>query len=316
MLWRSSLIYEIINWLAILFLPFSLVFKRVRSLLGGNTRVLLSGGAPLSAATQRFMNVCLCCPVGQGYGLTETCGAGTITEGNVMNRVVLFGVFFFTAMIIKHSLGCACLHLLSLWWVFQFGTTAQDGSVLRWFALSSHWRTGRRVSWRLANKSAEIRQKKWIYYSLLLQVVTTAQTSLTHEGKFWLGGPMWQWVTIKVTARTIRTSSWMGKARGGSAPETLENSTLMGASRSSVGDTPPDAFVCWWSDKRVEESLFFPDRKKDLVKLQAGEYVSLGKVEAILKNCPYVDNICAYANRYYPFHVPPFLFYTERTCPL
>ncbi|GAA6222941.1 long-chain-fatty-acid--CoA ligase 3-like isoform X1 [Lates japonicus] len=59
----------------------SLVFKRVRALLGGNTRVLLSGGAPLSAATQRFMNICLCCPVGQGYGLTETCGAGTISEG-------------------------------------------------------------------------------------------------------------------------------------------------------------------------------------------------------------------------------------------
>lgn len=60
--------------------PLSLVFKRVRALLGGNTRVLLSGGAPLSAATQRFMNICLCCPVGQGYGLTETCGAGTISE--------------------------------------------------------------------------------------------------------------------------------------------------------------------------------------------------------------------------------------------
>lgn len=43
--------------------------------------------------------------------------------------------------------------------------------------------------------------------------------------------------------------------------------------------------------------LLFPDRKKDLVKLQAGEYVSLGKVEAMLKNCPLIDNICAYANR-------------------
>ncbi|XP_030578846.1 long-chain-fatty-acid--CoA ligase 3-like, partial [Archocentrus centrarchus] len=57
-----------------------LVFKRVRALLGGKTRLLLSGGAPLSAATQRFMNICMCCPVGQGYGLTETCGAGTISE--------------------------------------------------------------------------------------------------------------------------------------------------------------------------------------------------------------------------------------------
>lgn len=42
---------------------------------------------------------------------------------------------------------------------------------------------------------------------------------------------------------------------------------------------------------------FCTDRKKDLVKLQAGEYVSLGKVEAALKNLPLIDNICAYANR-------------------
>lgn len=38
------------------------------------------------------------------------------------------------------------------------------------------------------------------------------------------------------------------------------------------------------------------DRKKDLVKLQAGEYVSLGKVESALKNSPLIDNICAYAS--------------------
>lgn len=39
------------------------------------------------------------------------------------------------------------------------------------------------------------------------------------------------------------------------------------------------------------------DRKKDLVKLQAGEYISLGKVETALKNCPLINNICVYANR-------------------
>ncbi|RVE46716.1 hypothetical protein evm_008636 [Chilo suppressalis] len=38
------------------------------------------------------------------------------------------------------------------------------------------------------------------------------------------------------------------------------------------------------------------DRKKDLVKLQAGEYVSLGKVEAELKTCPLVENICVYGD--------------------
>ena len=36
------------------------------------------------------------------------------------------------------------------------------------------------------------------------------------------------------------------------------------------------------------------DRKKDLVKLQFGEYVSLGKVEAVLKTCPVVENVCIY----------------------
>ncbi|KAK7922538.1 hypothetical protein WMY93_009440 [Mugilogobius chulae] len=58
----------------------ALLFRKVKKLLGGRVRMMLSGGAPLSPATQRFMNVCFCCPVGQGYGLTETCGAGTITE--------------------------------------------------------------------------------------------------------------------------------------------------------------------------------------------------------------------------------------------
>lgn len=38
------------------------------------------------------------------------------------------------------------------------------------------------------------------------------------------------------------------------------------------------------------------DRKKDLVKLQFGEYVSLGKVESCLKTCPIVENVCIYGD--------------------
>lgn len=41
---------------------------------------------------------------------------------------------------------------------------------------------------------------------------------------------------------------------------------------------------------------YFTDRKKDLVKLQFGEYVSLGKVESELKTCPLVENICIYGD--------------------
>ena len=38
------------------------------------------------------------------------------------------------------------------------------------------------------------------------------------------------------------------------------------------------------------------DRKKDLVKLQFGEYVSLGKVESVLKGCSIVSDICIYGD--------------------
>ena len=47
-----------------------------------------------------------------------------------------------------------------------------------------------------------------------------------------------------------------------------------------------------------EGQLKIIDRKKDLVKLQFGEYISLGKVEAALKACPYVENICIYGDSF------------------
>jgi long-subunit acyl-CoA synthetase (AMP-forming) len=43
------------------------------------------------------------------------------------------------------------------------------------------------------------------------------------------------------------------------------------------------------------------DRKKDLVKLQNGEYISLGRVESTLKSNPYTDNFCIYANSDYNY---------------
>ena len=38
------------------------------------------------------------------------------------------------------------------------------------------------------------------------------------------------------------------------------------------------------------------DRRKDLVKLQMGEYVSLAKVESEIKTHPLVDSICVHAD--------------------
>jgi long-chain acyl-CoA synthetase len=58
-----------------------MAFGPIRNILGGQLRAVVSGGAPLNSETQRFMNICFCCPVIQGYGLTETCGGGTAADG-------------------------------------------------------------------------------------------------------------------------------------------------------------------------------------------------------------------------------------------
>uniref|UniRef100_A0A8C1V6P2 long-chain-fatty-acid--CoA ligase n=1 Tax=Cyprinus carpio TaxID=7962 RepID=A0A8C1V6P2_CYPCA len=190
-----------------LFSLYRLVFRKVRALLGGRLRVLLSGGAPLSAATQRFMNICFCCPVGQGYGLTETCGAGTISQ---------------------------------LW----------------------DYSTGR-VGAPLV--CCEVQLKDWIEGGY------RSTDRPCPRGEILVGGP----------------------------------NVTMGYYKNKEKNTE-DFFVDkkgqrWFCTGDIGEfhgdgCLKIIDRKKDLVKLQAGEYVSLGKVEAVLKNCALVDNICAYAN--------------------
>ncbi|CAI5478435.1 unnamed protein product [Closterium sp. Yama58-4] len=57
----------------------TLIFKKVQRRLGGCCRVVLSGGAPISAATQQFLAIAFGVPALQGYGLSETSAAGTIT---------------------------------------------------------------------------------------------------------------------------------------------------------------------------------------------------------------------------------------------
>ncbi|XP_029471437.1 long-chain-fatty-acid--CoA ligase 3 [Rhinatrema bivittatum] len=184
-----------------------LIFRKVRMLLGGKTRILLCGGAPLSPATQRFMNICFCCSVGQGYGLTETCGAGTITE--------------------------ACDY-----------STGRVGAPLA---------------------CCEIRLKDWEEGGY------RCTDKPNPRGEIVIGGP-------NVT---------MGYYKNESKTEEdflVDNQRKRWFFTGDIGEFHPDG------------CLQIVDRKKDLVKLQAGEYVSLGKVESALKNISLIDNICAYAN--------------------
>lgn len=41
---------------------------------------MLAGGAPLAPETHMSLKNALCCPVLQGYGLTETCAATTVMD--------------------------------------------------------------------------------------------------------------------------------------------------------------------------------------------------------------------------------------------
>lgn len=188
----------------------SIIFKPIRSMLGGHIRFILCGGAPLSSETQRFINICLGVPVGQGYGLTETCAGAAFSEWDdtSVGRV-------------GPPLPCCYVKLIS--WE-EGGYRISDSPMPRGEVVIG----GYSITKGYFNNEAK-----------------------TNE-------------VYKVDERGIR---WFYTG--------------------DIGQFHPDGCV---------EII---DRKKDIVKLQHGEYVSLGKVESALQTSNYVDNIMVYAD---PFH--------------
>lgn len=187
-----------------------LVFSKVRAILGGRIRFILSGGAPLSADTQRFINICLGAPIGQGYGLTETCAGGTFSEvdDSSVGRV-------------GAPLPCSFMKLID--WP-EGGYLTSDSPMPR--------------------------------------------------GEIVIAGPN---VTVGYFKNEEKTKEvYKVDAKG-----------MRWFYTGDVGQVHADG------------CLEIIDRKKDIVKLQHGEYVSLGKVEAALIVSPYVDNILMHAD---PFH--------------
>ena len=59
-----------------------LVFGKITALLGGKVRFALTASAPISGDVLEFLKIALCCPILEGYGMSETCGAATITDAN------------------------------------------------------------------------------------------------------------------------------------------------------------------------------------------------------------------------------------------
>ena len=57
----------------------AIVFKKIRAALGGRVRMMVTGSAPIDPKVLNFFKVCFCCPVLEGYGLTESSAATCVT---------------------------------------------------------------------------------------------------------------------------------------------------------------------------------------------------------------------------------------------
>jgi long-chain acyl-CoA synthetase len=187
-----------------------LVFRKIKSALGGHVRGMLSGGAPLSGDTQRFMNICFGCPIGQGYGLTETCAGGTFSQWEDMS-------------------------------VGRVGPPVAMSYI-------------KLVNWD---------EGGYKYTDTPMP-----------RGEIVIGGP-------NVT---------MGYFKNQAKTEEVYKVDATGMRWFYTGDIGR-----FHGDGCIE----IIDRKKDIVKLTHGEYVSLGKVEAVLQASKYVENIMLHAD---PFH--------------
>ena len=51
------------------------VFKKIKALLGGKVKVILTGSAPLAKEVGEFLKISFCVPIVEGYGQTEATAA-------------------------------------------------------------------------------------------------------------------------------------------------------------------------------------------------------------------------------------------------
>ena len=57
-----------------------LVFKKFKDILGGRVRIMITGSAPISVETMRFLKIAFSCEIYEAYGQTETCGGSFTTD--------------------------------------------------------------------------------------------------------------------------------------------------------------------------------------------------------------------------------------------
>ena len=64
-----------------------------------------------------------------------------------------------------------------------------------------------------------------------------------------------------------------------------------------------DCFIQSHTDPVFIMLLHIADRKKDLLKLQTGEYIAIGQVETTLKMCTLIEQICVHGSSYHDYTI-------------
>lgn len=57
-----------------------LIFNRIKNILGGKVRLMLTTGTPLSAEILKFMKICFCVDICEAYGTAETGPVATMSS--------------------------------------------------------------------------------------------------------------------------------------------------------------------------------------------------------------------------------------------
>lgn len=57
----------------------AVLFKKMRELLGGKVRIMVTGSAPIAGDVLDFLKICFSAPICEGYGMTETSAGSVLT---------------------------------------------------------------------------------------------------------------------------------------------------------------------------------------------------------------------------------------------